>query len=83
MGLVDGKTAVITGGAGGLGLAMAHTLLAEGANVVLTDVSSEALQRALNELDRPGRTATSLGSGGCPGSIRIPGRLGQQRGLHA
>jgi 3-oxoacyl-[acyl-carrier protein] reductase len=69
MGLVDGKTAVITGGAGGLGLAMAHTLLAEGANVVLTDVSSEALQRGLNELDRPGRTATSLGSASDPEAV--------------
>ena len=69
MGLVDGKTAVITGGAGGLGLAMAHTLLAEGANVVLTDVSSEALERALNELDRPGRTAISLGSASDPAAV--------------
>jgi len=62
MGLVDGKTAVITGGAGGLGLAMAHTLLAEGANVVLTDVSPDALERAVTGLDRPERTATALGS---------------------
>jgi len=69
MGLVDGKTAVITGGAGGLGLAMARTLLAEGANVVLTDVSPEALERAVNELDRPGRIATSLGSASDPDAV--------------
>jgi len=69
MGLVDGKTAVITGGAGGLGLAMARTLLAEGANVVLTDVSPEALERAVNELDRRGRIATSLGSASDPDAV--------------
>jgi len=69
VGLVEGKTAVITGGAGGLGLAMAHTLLAEGANVVLTDVSSEALARAVHELDSPGRTATSLGSASDPAAV--------------
>jgi 3-oxoacyl-[acyl-carrier protein] reductase len=69
MGLVEGKTAVITGGAGGLGLAMARTLLAEGASVVLTDVSSEALDRAVAELDSPGRTATSLGSASDPAAV--------------
>jgi len=69
MGLVEGKTAVITGGAGGLGLAMAQALLAEGANVVLTDVSSEALDRAVAGLDRPGRTARSLGSASDPAAV--------------
>jgi 3-oxoacyl-[acyl-carrier protein] reductase len=69
MGLVDGKTAVITGGAGGLGLAMAVTLLEEGANVVLTDVSAEALDRAVAGLDRPGRTATALGSASDPADV--------------
>jgi len=66
MGLVDGRTAVITGGAGGLGLAMAKALLDEGANVVLTDVSSEALKRAIKGLDRAGRVAASLGSASDP-----------------
>jgi 3-oxoacyl-[acyl-carrier protein] reductase len=69
VGLVEGKTAVITGGAGGLGLAMARTLLAEGARVVLTDVSSEALDSAIQELDSPGRTATSLGSASDPAAV--------------
>jgi 3-oxoacyl-[acyl-carrier protein] reductase len=69
MGLVDGKTAVITGGAGGLGLAMAHTLLDEGANVVLTDVSPDALERAVADLDRPERTATALGSASDPEAV--------------
>jgi 3-oxoacyl-[acyl-carrier protein] reductase len=49
--LVENKVVVITGGAGGLGLAMARRLLAEGANVVITDVSSEALASATRDLD--------------------------------
>lgn len=62
MALVDGKTAVITGGAGELGLAMARALLDEGANIVLTDVSADALERALSTLASGPRTATSVGS---------------------
>jgi len=69
MGLVDGRTAVITGGAGGLGLAMAGALLDEGANVVLTDVSSDALERAIAGLDRAGRVVGSLGSASDPADV--------------
>jgi 3-oxoacyl-[acyl-carrier protein] reductase len=36
---------------------------------VLTDVSSEALDRAVAELDSPGRTATSLGSASDPAAV--------------
>jgi 3-oxoacyl-[acyl-carrier protein] reductase len=49
--IVDGKVAVVTGGAGGLGLAMARRLLHEGAQVVLTDISQAALDGALQALD--------------------------------
>ena len=41
-----GRTAVITGGASGLGLAMAHRFGAEGANVVIADVEADALAQA-------------------------------------
>jgi len=75
MGLVDGKTAVITGGAGGLGLAMAHTFLAEGARVVLTDVSSDALDRAVKDLDHPEWTATTLGSASDPVAVAAAAAL--------
>lgn len=40
-GLLSGQTAVITGGAGGLGQAMAHRFAAEGARVVLADLNSD------------------------------------------
>ena len=42
MGRVDGKVAIVTGGASGLGEADARLLVSEGANVVLTDIDDEA-----------------------------------------
>jgi NAD(P)-dependent dehydrogenase (short-subunit alcohol dehydrogenase family) len=41
-----GKTAIITGGAGGIGLAIAEQFLMSGARLVLWDRSAEALDRA-------------------------------------
>src|SRR5277367_3477329 len=38
MGQVDGKVAVVTGGASGIGAACAATLAREGAKVVITDI---------------------------------------------
>lgn len=48
------KTAVITGGASGIGLAVARGLGQQGANVVIADVEEEALARAGTELDNAG-----------------------------
>ena len=45
-GRMAGRRALITGGAGGIGLACARRLLAEGAQVVLLDKSAEALSSA-------------------------------------
>lgn len=48
MALIDfsGTTAIITGGASGIGLATAQALYAEGANVVLADVNEQGLREA-------------------------------------
>ena len=43
---LEGKTALVTGGASGIGLALARTLLAEGMQVVITDVDTDALASA-------------------------------------
>lgn len=50
MGLLNGKTAVITGGAQGIGLAIAEAFVAEGARVVLGDVDEAAAAAAVEHL---------------------------------
>jgi len=51
MGRLDGKTALITGGSSGIGLATARSFLGEGARVIITGSSRERLDLALSELD--------------------------------
>ena len=46
MGAVEGKVAVVTGGASGIGLATARRLAAEGARVAVVDLNEEAGQAA-------------------------------------
>jgi NAD(P)-dependent dehydrogenase (short-subunit alcohol dehydrogenase family) len=43
-GKLAGKVAVVTGGGGGKGLALARTLTREGARVVITDIDEEGGQ---------------------------------------
>lgn len=50
MGLLDGKAAVVTGGAQGLGLAIATCWVGEGAQVVLADLDIDAATKAAAEL---------------------------------
>ena len=50
MPLLTGKTAVITGGAQGLGFAIAQRFVAEGARVVLGDVNGDATRAAADQL---------------------------------
>ncbi len=48
------RVAVITGGAGGIGLAMARAFAARGASIVLADLDDEALSRATRDLEATG-----------------------------
>ena len=50
MGLLDGRSAIVTGSARGLGLAMAERFGEEGARVVLSDIDATALEEAQSKL---------------------------------
>lgn len=51
MGSLSGKTAFVTGAAGGIGRATAHALAREGANLMLVDIDLRGLEVTRNELE--------------------------------
>lgn len=57
---LEGKVAVITGGASGIGLAMAEAFGAEGMRLVLCDVQQDALEKAVDELRASGIQAIGV-----------------------
>lgn len=52
---LEGRTAVVTGAASGIGLALCERLLAEGMQVVLADVEADRLDEAADGLGAPDR----------------------------
>ncbi|MCV0395560.1 MAG: SDR family oxidoreductase [Rhizobiaceae bacterium] len=57
---MTGKTALVTGAASGLGLAIAEALAEAGATVALTDLDREGLERAAASFDERGWRAEAL-----------------------
>ena len=57
---ISGKTALVFGGGGGLGGAIAHSLAGEGARVVVADLNGEAAQRTVDSIESAGGSATAI-----------------------
>ena len=58
--IFNNRCALITGAAAGIGLATARTLAAHGVRLVLTDVNSDGLDKAVAELRESGADAVSF-----------------------
>jgi 3-oxoacyl-[acyl-carrier protein] reductase len=54
VGLLDGKSAVVTGGAQGIGFAIARAYAAQGARIVLGDIDRDEVQEAALRLRADG-----------------------------
>lgn len=55
----EGRTAVITGGASGIGLGLAHRFAAEGMRLMIADIETSALDAAAAELRKAGATVAT------------------------
>jgi NAD(P)-dependent dehydrogenase (short-subunit alcohol dehydrogenase family) len=60
MGQVEGKVAIVTGGASGIGAACAATLAREGAKVVITDLDDTSGRAVVDKIGSAGGEALFL-----------------------
>ncbi|SDM49047.1 NAD(P)-dependent dehydrogenase, short-chain alcohol dehydrogenase family [Geodermatophilus siccatus] len=64
MGTLEGRTALVTGGSRGIGLAIARSLVARGARVVVTGRKPDALAEAVSALGGPEVAVAVAGNAG-------------------
>jgi len=57
---LDGKVAIITGAASGIGKDIAHVFAREGAKVAIADLNQEAADATAREIDRSGKRAIGV-----------------------
>jgi NAD(P)-dependent dehydrogenase (short-subunit alcohol dehydrogenase family) len=72
---LSGKSAVVTGGASGIGKAIAQLYLEEGADVVIADINGALLEKTAKELARHGRISSIVAD---VRSMADAGRIVQQ-----
>jgi NAD(P)-dependent dehydrogenase (short-subunit alcohol dehydrogenase family) len=60
MGALEDKVAIVTGGAGGIGSAIAMLFAREGAKIAIADIAAETAQSRASEIIRQGGEALSL-----------------------
>lgn len=56
----DGKVALVTGGGGGIGSAIAKRLASEGAHVVVTDMNAASAETVVNDIRAAGHKASAI-----------------------
>lgn len=62
MGAIDGRIAIVTGGGGGIGGAIAQRFAREGAKLAIVDIDGEAAKNCANKISADGGDAITLGA---------------------
>jgi len=57
---IDGKVALVTGAAQGIGRAIALRLASDGANIAIVDINDDKMQAVADEVRALGRKATTV-----------------------
>jgi 3-hydroxybutyrate dehydrogenase len=73
---LDGKVAIVTGAASGIGKEIAHTFAREGAQVVIADLNLQQAQAAAEEIGRAGPKAMAV-------AMDVTDEQGVNRGIEA